>query len=49
MTLREGHVDEIGSPAELAVSAGIYAELLTLQASASAADRKRLRRFGIHG
>ena len=49
VTLREGHVDEIGSPAELAVSAGIYAELLTLQASASAADRKRLRRFGIHG
>ena len=47
VTLRHGRVDEIGSPAELAASGGIYAELLTLQASASAADRKRLRQFGI--
>ena len=30
ITLREGHVDEIGSPEELAVSGGIYSELLRL-------------------
>ena len=48
VTLREGHVDEVGSPAELARSGGIYAELLALQASSSKADRKRLREaFGL--
>ena len=40
-------VDRIGTPAELAASGGIYAELLALQASSSKADRKRLERFGI--
>jgi hypothetical protein len=40
-------VDEIGSPAELATSGGIDAELLALQASASKADRKRLQAFDI--
>ena len=39
--------DEHGTPAELAASGGIYAELLALQASSSKADRKRLERFGI--
>lgn len=47
VTLRAGMVDEIGSPDELAVSGGIYSELLRLTASASASDRARLRRFGI--
>ncbi|MEJ5920161.1 ABC transporter ATP-binding protein [Corynebacterium sp. H78] len=47
VTLKDGHVHEIGSPAELAQSGGIYAELLRLTASASAADRKRLREFGL--
>ena len=47
VTLRDGRVDEIGSPAELAVSGGIYAELLALQASASKADRKRLQAYDI--
>ena len=46
ITLRNGHIDEIGSPAELAVSGGIYSELLRLTASSSAADRKRLKAFG---
>lgn len=46
ITLRDGHIDEIGSPAELAVSGGIYSELLRLTASSSAADRKRLKAFG---
>ena len=48
VTLDGGHVGEIGSPAELATSGGIYAELLRLTASTSAADRKRLRSFGFH-
>lgn len=47
ITLDRGRVDEIGTPQELAASGGIYAELLTLQASSSKADRKRLEKFGI--
>ncbi|MCS5480150.1 ABC transporter ATP-binding protein/permease [Corynebacterium sp. YIM 101645] len=47
ITLREGVVDEIGSPDQLAASGGIYAELLQLTASSSAADRARLRRYGL--
>ena len=45
---RDGRVDEIGSPSELAVSGGIYSELLRLTASSSAADRERLKAFGFH-
>ena len=47
VTLREGRVEEIGSPTELAASGGIYAELLALQASDSLADRARLRAYDI--
>jgi ATP-binding cassette subfamily B protein len=47
ITLDRGRVDEIGTPQQLAASGGIYAELLTLQASSSKADRKRLEKFGI--
>jgi ATP-binding cassette subfamily B protein len=47
ITLREGEIDEIGTPAELAESGGIYAELLALQGSATKADRKRLQRYEI--
>lgn len=49
VTLRDGHVDEVGAPAELAQTDGIYAELLRLTASASAADRLRLKKYGIKG
>ncbi len=49
VTLRDGRVDEIGSPDELARTGGIYAELLALQASATKADRKRLQAFDITG
>ncbi|MDO5029782.1 MAG: ABC transporter ATP-binding protein [Corynebacterium sp.] len=49
VTLRDGHVDEVGAPAELAQTDGIYAELLRLTASASAADRMRLKKYGIEG
>ena len=46
VTLDRGVISEIGSPAELAQSDGIYAELLRLTQSASAADRKRLKKYG---
>lgn len=49
VTLRDGRVDEIGTPAELAHSGGIYAELLALQASANQADRKRLAAYDMVG
>ncbi|SKF62868.1 ABC-type multidrug transport system, ATPase and permease component [Mycobacteroides abscessus subsp. abscessus] len=47
ITLREGRIDEVGTPAELAASGGIYAELLALQESGTKADRKRLQSFDI--
>ncbi|QTE28212.1 ABC transporter ATP-binding protein [Pengzhenrongella sicca] len=47
VTLRDGRVDEIGTPAELAATTGIYAELLALQASATTKDRKRMHRYDI--
>lgn len=46
ITLADGRIDEIGSPAELAVSGGIYSELLQLTASSSTSDRARLKKFG---
>ena len=46
ITLVDGRVDEIGSPAELASSGGIYAQLLALTQSRSKADRMRLKQFG---
>lgn len=49
ITLRDGRMDEIGSPEDLARSGGIYAELLALQASATKADRKRLQAYDITG
>lgn len=48
VTLDKGHVDEVGTPAELAVSGGIYSELLKLTASNSAANRERLKKFGFY-
>ncbi|MCQ4623160.1 ABC transporter ATP-binding protein [Corynebacterium sp. CCUG 70398] len=46
ITFKDGRIDEMGSPAELAASGGIYSELLALTASSSAADRERLKAFG---
>nr|WP_283774695.1 ABC transporter ATP-binding protein [Brachybacterium equifaecis] len=46
VTLRDGNVDEIGTPAELAASGGIYAELLSLQDSG---QKKALAKYGITG
>lgn len=47
VTLKDGQIDEIGSPEELARSGGIYAELLALQAADSKAAKARLRAFDI--
>lgn len=46
VTLEDGKIDEIGTPDQLAVSGGIYAQLLQLTASSSEADRERLKKFG---
>ncbi|EWS79617.1 ABC transporter ATP-binding protein [Brachybacterium phenoliresistens] len=46
ITLREGHIDEIGTPAELAASGGIYAQLLELQNSGRT---RALAKFDITG
>lgn len=47
VTLRDGKVDEIGSPAKLASSGGIYSELLQLQMHATERDKKRLAKYEI--
>lgn len=47
ITLQDGRIHEMGSPAELAASGGIYAQLLALQQSGSKADRKRLQGYDI--
>lgn len=49
VTLRDGRIEEVGAPAELAASGGIYAELLELQHSTAKADRKRMREFEVVG
>jgi len=47
VTLRDGRIDEVGTPGELALSGGIYAELLALQGSTSKADRAKLLSYEI--
>ena len=49
ITLRDGRIDEVGSPAELAETDGIYAELLALQESGTKRDKRRLASFDITG
>lgn len=44
ITLKDGRVDEIGSPAKLAESGGIYDQLLKLQAHQ---DKKRLKSYDV--
>ncbi len=46
VTLKNGRIDEIGAPAELATSGGIYAELLELTANSNEVSRERLKAFG---
>ena len=47
ITIRNGKVDEVGSPRELAKSNGIYAELLKLQQLNTEDRAKRLKKFDI--
>jgi ATP-binding cassette subfamily B protein len=49
VTLSGGKVDEIGSPAELAHTSGIYAELLKLQNRHTESGKKQLRKYDIAG
>lgn len=47
VTLRGGRVDEIGSPAELATTGGIYAQLLQLQIGATDTAKQKLEAYEI--
>ena len=47
VTLQNGQVDEVGTPAELAKTGGIYAQLLELQLGTSKAAKKKLEQFDI--
>jgi len=47
VTLKNGRVDEIGAPTELAKTHGIYAQLLDLQTSASEGDKTTLKKYEI--
>lgn len=47
VTLRNGRVDEIGSPQQLAASGGIYAQLLRLQNGSNESDKKKLKEYEI--
>lgn len=49
VTLRNGKADEIGSPAGLAASGGIYAQLLKLQGSHDEETAKKLKAYDISG
>jgi ATP-binding cassette, subfamily B, bacterial len=47
ITLKNGRVDEVGSPAELSKSGGIYATLLALQNKSDEATKKKLQSYEI--
>ena len=47
ITLKNGRVDEIGSPDSLAASGGVYAQLLALQQQQSEASQKQLKTYDI--
>jgi ATP-binding cassette subfamily B protein len=49
ITLRNGQVDESGSPEELASSGGIYDQLLKLQQGHTEASVKKLKQYDIAG
>lgn len=49
VTLRGGQVQEIGTPAELAETGGIYAQLLRLQKAGTKEARKMLKEYGLSG
>lgn len=47
VTIKGGQVDEVGTPAKLAKTDGIYAQLLQLQMGATEAAKKKLKSFEI--
>lgn len=47
ITLKDGSIDEIGSPKELAQSGGIYGQLLRLQGESIERQKKELKKFDI--
>lgn len=49
ITLRGGRVDEVGTPAQLAKSGGIYQQLLELQSTGLATAKEELKHYGIAG
>lgn len=49
VTLKKGRVDEVGAPAQLAKSGGIYAQLLDLQMATSEKAKKKLAKFDMRG
>lgn len=49
VTLRNGRVDEIGTPQSLSKTAGIYAQLLQLQSGDSDAAKKALKQYELVG
>ena len=48
VTLKGGKVDEVGPPAELAKTGGVYAELLKLQTVGTKKAKKALEKFDIN-
>lgn len=49
VTIKNGRVDEIGTPAELAKTDGIYGQLLELQMGTTESAKKKLAKFEIAG
>jgi ATP-binding cassette subfamily B protein len=47
ITIRQGKIDEVGSPAALARSGGIYAQLLEMQQRPTKATEKKLKAYEI--
>ena len=47
ITLKDGRIDEVGTPAELAQTDGIYATLLALQNEGTKKAKKSLKRYEI--
>lgn len=47
ITIKNGRVDEVGTPGELAKTGGIYAQLLELQMGTTETAKKRLKQFEI--
>lgn len=49
ITLKNGTIDEVGSPAELAISGGIYDELLKLQLERTDVSKEQLKSYEMEG